>query len=199
MAIIVDKEQKRNDIAMACKELFIQKGINDVTISEVAKTAGVGKGTLYDYFENKEDIVFEIINTLLVSHNEQKHLNLNNQISTKEKIKEYFSFFSNKEDDDLRQLYLHFVSISLNNPSEKMIEFHKYITHYYYNWFVEILQEGINKKEIVPDALKLATGLFTLGEGLFIRNSISNGCYDVKNEINNYLDVLFQLLEVKND
>ena len=62
MAIIVDKVQKRKDIALACKELFFQRGINDLTISEVAKTAGVGKGTIYEYFNNKEEIVFEIVN-----------------------------------------------------------------------------------------------------------------------------------------
>ena len=72
MAIIVDKIQKRKDIALACKELFFQNGINDLTISQVAKTAGVGKGTIYDYFKNKEDIVFEIVNILMVEHSAQK-------------------------------------------------------------------------------------------------------------------------------
>ncbi len=46
MAIIVDKLQKRKDIALACKEIFFQHGIKDLTISHIAKTAGVGKGTI---------------------------------------------------------------------------------------------------------------------------------------------------------
>ena len=70
MAIIVDKIQKRKDIALSCKELFFQNGINDLTVSQVAKTAGVGKGTIYDYFKNKEEIVFEIVNILMQEHNE---------------------------------------------------------------------------------------------------------------------------------
>ncbi len=52
MAIIVDKIQKRKDIALACKELFFLHDIKDLTISQIAKTAGVGKGTIYDYFQN---------------------------------------------------------------------------------------------------------------------------------------------------
>ena len=46
MAIIVDKVQKRSDIAFSCKKLILDKGIKNITISEIAKTAGVGKGTI---------------------------------------------------------------------------------------------------------------------------------------------------------
>jgi len=56
MAIIVDKVQKRRDIALSCNDLLLEKGIKKLTIAEVAKTAGVSKGSIYDYFENKEDI-----------------------------------------------------------------------------------------------------------------------------------------------
>ena len=56
MAIIVDKEKKRSDIACSCMEILLQYGIKNLTISQIAKTAGVGKGTIYEYFENKEDI-----------------------------------------------------------------------------------------------------------------------------------------------
>jgi len=61
MAIIVDKEKKRSDIACSCMNILLQYGIGNITISQIAKTAGVGKGTIYEYFENKKDIVFEII------------------------------------------------------------------------------------------------------------------------------------------
>ncbi len=46
MAIIVDKIQKKQDIALSCKALFLEKGLKNLTIAEVAKTAGVGKGDL---------------------------------------------------------------------------------------------------------------------------------------------------------
>ena len=72
MAKIVDKIQKRKDIALACKSLFVEKSIQDLTISKIAQTAGIGKGSLYDYFENKEDIVFELIEILI-----EQSINLN--------------------------------------------------------------------------------------------------------------------------
>jgi len=78
LAKIVDKVQKKKDIALSCKELFVENSINNLTISQVASTAGVGKGTIYEYFKNKEDIVFKIINILLQEHNEQKHKKMSN-------------------------------------------------------------------------------------------------------------------------
>lgn len=34
-----------------------ERGIQNVTVSEIAKKAGIGKGTTYDYFESKEEII----------------------------------------------------------------------------------------------------------------------------------------------
>ena len=197
MAIIVDKVQKRKDIALACKTLFIERGIDKLTISEVAKTAGVGKGTIYDYFTNKEDIVFEIINTILLERNEKKQSKLENIVTTKEKLKEFYSFFWSEEDADLRQLYKSFTSISLINPSKEMVEFNKATCDYYYAWFTEILQEGIDTNQIIPEAIDLAMGLYVIGDGIFIKTAVTQDMLDIKKEIEDYVDVLFKIIEVK--
>ena len=68
MAIIVDKVQKRRDIALTCKELFVVNGIKSITISQIAKTAGVGKGTLYDYFKNNILFIFKVVIQRTLAH-----------------------------------------------------------------------------------------------------------------------------------
>ncbi|MBN2825115.1 MAG: TetR/AcrR family transcriptional regulator, partial [Campylobacterales bacterium] len=113
MAIIVDKEQKRRDIALACEDLFIQKGIKNLTISQIATKAGVGKGTIYDYFANKEDIVFEIVNILMAQYNATKEQRINEAKSSKAKITIFYDFFYNPDKADLRKIFKEFVSISL--------------------------------------------------------------------------------------
>lgn len=197
MAIIVDKVQKRKDIAISCKELFYQNGINDLTISEVAKTAGVGKGTIYEYFKNKEEIVFEIVNILLQEHNIDKKARIDAKESTKEKIIEFFGVFYREEDLELRQLYKEFISISLSNPQKEMIEFHSRCSETYFKWFEEIIQEGIDKKELTSSSKKLAKGLFVMGEGLFISSSVTDTIEDLKEELDNFYGTLFDLIEVK--
>lgn len=66
---IVDKEMKRLEIAVAAGELFGKRGFDKVTIKDVAKAAGIGKGTVYEYFKNKEELINGAFETLM-SHME---------------------------------------------------------------------------------------------------------------------------------
>ena len=49
--------EKRKQIIESARELFYMYGLKKTTMEEIAKKAGVGKGTLYLYFQNKEDIM----------------------------------------------------------------------------------------------------------------------------------------------
>jgi len=51
------KEAIRSQIIAAAIELFSQHGISGVTVDQIAEAADVGKGTIYNYFQTKEDIV----------------------------------------------------------------------------------------------------------------------------------------------
>ncbi|MEA1975539.1 MAG: TetR/AcrR family transcriptional regulator [Bacillota bacterium] len=42
-------------------KLFSEKGFYDIKISEIAKIAGIGKGTVYSYFTSKEELVQKMI------------------------------------------------------------------------------------------------------------------------------------------
>ena len=64
MARIIDKEEKRLEIARAAIPLFAAKNISQISIDEIAKNAGVAKGTIYLYFKNKEEIIFTISDML---------------------------------------------------------------------------------------------------------------------------------------
>jgi AcrR family transcriptional regulator len=51
----------RNRIVTAAANLFRQRGLDEVTVDEIAAAADVGKGTVYNYFEAKEDIVVALV------------------------------------------------------------------------------------------------------------------------------------------
>lgn len=55
------KKQKRDSLLMAAFTLFTQKGINDTSISDIAKKANMAKGTFYLYFKDKFDIRDKLI------------------------------------------------------------------------------------------------------------------------------------------
>jgi TetR/AcrR family fatty acid metabolism transcriptional regulator len=47
-------------IMNAAEKVFAGKDFSEATISEIAKFVGIADGTIYEYFENKEDILFSI-------------------------------------------------------------------------------------------------------------------------------------------
>jgi AcrR family transcriptional regulator len=57
----VPDEQKRLRIIAAAAELFAAQPFHKVLLSDVAETAGVGKGTLYIYFKNKDDLYLSVL------------------------------------------------------------------------------------------------------------------------------------------
>ncbi len=197
MAIIVDKVQKRKDIALSCKDIILEHGIKDLSIAKIAKTAGVGKGTIYDYFKNKEDIVFEIVNIMIQQRDIIVSKNLSEIALTKDKIKSFSRFFYCDEDNELRKLYKEFISIALSSPDEKMIAFQTECFNSYYTWFERIIQDGIDNGEIIEQAKNLTTGMFTTSEGIFISSSATTAIPDVQMVLENYIDAIFDLIEVK--
>lgn len=52
----VDREEKKRTIALSALEPFALKGFAAASVDQIATAAGVGKGTLYEYFETKTDI-----------------------------------------------------------------------------------------------------------------------------------------------
>ena len=54
--IDLNKEKKKNDLLSSAYELFTTVGVENTTITQIARKANVGKGTFYLYFQDKYDI-----------------------------------------------------------------------------------------------------------------------------------------------
>ena len=195
MAIIVDKEQKKRDIALGTKALILKDGINNITISQIAKAAGIGKGTVYEYFKNKDEIVFELVEILMQEHNKQKEAELSRLTSTREKVKSFFSFFYIDADKELREIYKQFTAIALSSTNEDMLNFQTECYFLYEKWMEAIIQEGIQNKELKPEIKELIMGIFAFAQGAFIMSVTTNAITDLQQKIDNQIDMLFDLME----
>jgi AcrR family transcriptional regulator len=56
----VTKEQKKTEILRAASKVFYIKGFEGTKIDDVAKEAGIGKGTVYEYFDSKKQLFEEM-------------------------------------------------------------------------------------------------------------------------------------------
>ncbi len=63
------KEEKRQILIDAAKQEFSRVSLYEASISNILKTAGIPRGSFYQYFEDKEDAFFYLLN----EHAKERH------------------------------------------------------------------------------------------------------------------------------
>ena len=56
-----EKEHRREEIIDAAQRVFFQKGLSAATMDEIAEVAELSKGTLYLYYNSKEDLYLSVM------------------------------------------------------------------------------------------------------------------------------------------
>lgn len=57
-------EARRTQILMGAAQVFAKKGFHRATTKEIARQAGVAEGTIYNYFDNKRDLLMAMVEML---------------------------------------------------------------------------------------------------------------------------------------
>lgn len=101
-----ERMMRRQAMLEAARAVFAEKGFANATIEEVAHRAEFGKGTVYNYFEKKEDLLFAIIDELhdevctlietsfAPESNEQKTF----RETFRDFVEAFFGFFDKRQD-----------------------------------------------------------------------------------------------------
>lgn len=58
-------ERRREEILTAAERVFAEKGFHSAGIADIAAELGLGHGTFYRYFENKQDIANHVLERVL--------------------------------------------------------------------------------------------------------------------------------------
>jgi AcrR family transcriptional regulator len=121
-AKIVDKEAKREAIFKAALRVFSQKGVANTTIKEIADAAGIGKGTIYEYFNSKDDIIkasFEHIMMQATKNIKEQVEGIDDPIK---QIKGFFrgelEFFKSLSEEEYFVLLSYELHLHLDNPDK---------------------------------------------------------------------------------
>ena len=62
-----DRPAKTGMILRAATQVFAEQGYQAATMDAIAERAGIGKGTLYEYFRDKQDLFFAVFNDYIAS------------------------------------------------------------------------------------------------------------------------------------
>jgi AcrR family transcriptional regulator len=59
-----DRGDKRPRLVRAASEVFAVKGYASTRVADIAERAGIGKGTVYEYFSSKEALLFAVFESI---------------------------------------------------------------------------------------------------------------------------------------
>lgn len=95
------QDGKAERILQAAETVFAEYGFQKTKVSDIAKLAGVGEGTVYEYFGTKEDLLLAIPEKHFNTYSEglSEIFEMRNPLKKLRRyIKYYFSLFSTKRD-----------------------------------------------------------------------------------------------------
>jgi len=59
-----ERGEKRPRLVKAATAVFAKKGYASTRVADIAERAGVGKGTVYEYFSSKEELLFAVFESI---------------------------------------------------------------------------------------------------------------------------------------
>ncbi|MFC1526515.1 TetR/AcrR family transcriptional regulator [Candidatus Latescibacterota bacterium] len=90
--------ERRRKVVAAAAQLFADKRFDEVRMEEISQLAGVGKGTLYTYFADKEELYFAVVFEGISRLNEGLRVNASSPIEPEKRLRQIVhgivSFFS---------------------------------------------------------------------------------------------------------
>lgn len=85
MARLKDKE---DTILNAAFEVFRANGFANASMKDIAMEAGLGKGTIYEYFQNKEDLFIQVVKAKLSHFFNEMNSRISDKITMQDKLNE---------------------------------------------------------------------------------------------------------------
>ncbi|MDO9390358.1 MAG: TetR/AcrR family transcriptional regulator [bacterium] len=160
-----ERQAKKQDILKAAREVFAQKGLHAATLDEIAEKAEFAKGTLYGYFQSKDDLFASMLEEELIKFEQCiiQVLNLPLAPASKvEKLVKTMLLAFEQNEDFLRLLSKERPGMSNIQVGEKMMDHFKTLT----KLVSGMVKDGIKEGVFAPkDPVRTAMALFNLVHG----------------------------------
>lgn len=152
------REETRTKILHDSMLYFAKNGFAGTKISDLAKSIGIGQGTLYLYFKSKEDLFHEIYNMIDYKKETQKLKLLTGlPLSAKQKIHKLSEFLIDRLETD--ENFAAMVALNAQATLEKN-DFSYEGSSYEADWYqytAKIITQGQKEKSVVTGSpMKLA-------------------------------------------
>ncbi len=171
-----DRGDKRPRLVKAATAVFAKKGYASTRVADIAEHAGIGKGTVYEYFSSKEELLFAVFESINQDISSRMKIALSEGGSASETLLDLLRLGAEviSAQVDLTPVMLDFWAASRGKDFEE--EYRKAVVANYNKYrslVAEFIRGGQDRGEFRPDidAEALAATVVATVDGLGIQLS----------------------------
>ena len=144
-----ERERRRQQIIVAAKKVFSEKGFNKATMDDIASEAELSPGTLYLYFKNKEELYASLsLRILQYLHIRVEHVVKDSHLTPEQKLDAISEAMFDVYDFDslviINMFHLQ-SSETLKNLSPELLEEIKSLSSKSIGGLAKLFKEGIDQ------------------------------------------------------
>jgi AcrR family transcriptional regulator len=166
-------EFRRSEILDAARKVCASRGFHEMTVDDIAQTAGIAKGTVYLYFRSKHDIYWAMVESILAVLHEQMREELAKPGTIEDCIRRFVTTkmtYFEAHQDLLRLYYNEVNSVGAKPPRSRELFDRRYLEQ------VRLLQSAL-QAAVADGALRrmrtdlAALSIFELTRGAVVHRS----------------------------
>jgi len=184
-------EERTQQILEAAVSAFVQSGIANTRMEDIAQEAGLSKATIYLYFKSKDELVFAILDSMLARELAYANELLAADLPVEEKIEKMADIVvaDMAQIKPMASLYMEFIAQAARDESVRAIlekPFHEFL-----DVFSALIAQGVTSGEFRPLNVKeAALTMFTLIDGAILMWVYDPEFVDLEQQIKASLQLL---------
>jgi len=140
------KTIKKNHIIYAAAKVFSEKGLENATVDDIAREAGIAKGSIYQYFKSRDEIFIEGVSYFATQRIDLLNRLLSHYSTARDKIHALLSANSWIAKRQPEIFFMNYASLISTHKSIKKKAANVFFTTYF-KFVKKIIQNGIEKGE----------------------------------------------------
>ncbi len=193
-----EKERRRQQIIVAAKRVFSEKGFSKSTMEDIATEAELSPGTLYLYFKNKEELYASLsLRILQYLHIRVDHVNKEADLTPVQKLDRLVEAMYDVYDFDPLIIITMFhlqSSETLKNLSPQLMSQIEDLSRKSLGAITKIFQEGIEKGAFVEKhPVALSDVFWSLFSGVILWEASKKIVNEDKDYLKNTLAIAFEI------
>ena len=178
--LVIDKNAKKQEILNAALSAFAQNGVKNTKMADIAACAGIGKGTIYEYFRSKDAVLAGAFELFLEKIGGESEARVENLHDPEAQLRAFIqgAFTAASQNAELTKLMFDIWAESLREGTELDI---KGVYERYRSFLMDILKVGIDRKQFRPiDPQLTAATLIAAMDGLMLQWVMDEAAFDLQ-------------------